>query len=312
MFTSNAVAAFLTSCQAAGLSPRTVSWYHYILDRFAEAHVDLPLQPEPIEAFLASVPGTQETRHGYYRTLKVLYHFTEERRRISNPMRTVHMKSPRPKAVRTLEIGELALMLSIVKSHRDRALFSLLIDTGIRIGEAANLRPQDIGSSSIWVEGKTGGREVPISDETCRHLEGLGDSRHVFVGRWGPLTRSGLYRIVSLALTSTGISGPKRGPHVLRHTFARQWIMAGGDIFSLQKMLGHSSMSMVRRYVNLWSVDVQAQHRRYSPLKAVAGALQLSLPASPLVGGPARGHAQGQQTTAPGPEGGAFQSLGRW
>jgi len=311
MFTANAVSAFLESCRAAGLSPRTVEAYQGVLGRFSEGCIDLPTEPEPIECFLASRQGTHETRYSYYRILKVFYHFTEERHGISNPMRTVRMKSPKPKAVRTLEIAELALMLSIVSSGRDLALLSLLIDTGIRIGEAANLRPQDIGSSSIWVEGKTGGREVPISDETRRLLEGIGDTSRVFRGRWGPLTRSGMYRIVRLALTSAGVAGPKRGPHVLRHTFARQWIMAGGDIFSLQKMLGHSSMSMVRRYVNLWAGDLAAQHRRYSPLKTVAGALQMPLSAGPQVGVLSCRPADLPQTLAPGAEGGYFRSLGR-
>ena len=311
MFTANAVADFLASSRAAGLSPLTLEWYGYILGRFSDAYVDLPTEPEPLEVFLASCPGNHETRHGYYRTLKVFYHFIEERRAIDNPMRTVRMKSPRPKAVRTLEIADIALMLSIVRSQRDRALLSLLIDTGIRIGEAANLRPQDIGSSSIWVEGKTGGREVPISDDVHRLLEGLGKKDHVFVGPRRPLSRAALYRIVRVALAAAGVVGPKRGPHMLRHTFARQWIMAGGDIFSLQKMLGHSSMSMVRRYVNLWAGDLAAQHRRYSPLKAVAGALQLPLSAGPQVGVLARRPADLPQTPAPGLEGGHFWSSGR-
>ncbi|WP_443111913.1 tyrosine-type recombinase/integrase [Alicyclobacillus sp. ALC3] len=56
-------------------------------------------------------------------------------------------------------------------------------------------------------------------------------------------------------------------PHTFRHTMAKYYILAGGDIFSLQKILGHSTLDMVRRYVELFSTDVQRQHRKFSFLE---------------------------------------------
>ena len=277
MRTDKAISDFLGSCRAAGLAPRTISWYASILERFSRAFDDLPQRPEPVEEFLGGIDASPETRHGYFRTLRALYNFTSQRNRIKNPIRLVRVKQPRLKPIRTLEISEVAFLIAGASDERGRALLTLLYDTGIRVGEVANLCHWDLGSFSIWVRGKTGGREVPISDETGRQLSDLGDGEHVFVGTQGPLTRSGLYRIVRLAMAKTGIRGTKRGPHVLRHTFARQWIMAGGDIFSLQKILGHTSLTMVRRYVELWAGDVRSQHRKYSPLKEVAGVLQMRL-----------------------------------
>ena len=277
MRTDKAVSDFQGSCRAAGLSPRTISWYSGILSRFQDRFDTLPERPEPIEEFLAELSYTQETRHGYFRTLRALYNFTAQRNRIRNPIRLVRVKQPKPKAIRTLELSEVVFLITGARDRRDQALLTLLLDTGIRVGEVANLCHWDLGSFSIWVRGKTGGREVPISEQTGRLLANLGDGEHVFIGSQGPLTRSGLYRIVRLAMARVGIRGHKRGPHVLRHTFARQWILAGGDIFSLQKILGHTSLTMVRRYVELWAGDVRAQHRKYSPLREVAGALQMRL-----------------------------------
>lgn len=68
-----------------------------------------------------------------------------------------------------------------------------------------------------------------------------------------------------------GIQGVRVSPHTFRHTFAKNWIVNGGDVFSLQKMLGHTTMEMVRRYVNLASEDVSRAHRSYSPADHMLG-----------------------------------------
>ena len=62
-------------------------------------------------------------------------------------------------------------------------------------------------------------------------------------------------------------SGVKRfHAHLCRHTFATNYLINGGDVFSLQQILGHTSLEMVRRYVNLASAQVRVQHRKFSPM----------------------------------------------
>ena len=53
--------------------------------------------------------------------------------------------------------------------------------------------------------------------------------------------------------------------HTFRHTFTKNWLMNGGDIFRLQKILGHKTLEMVRNYVNMTFRDIQTQHRKFSP-----------------------------------------------
>ena len=62
-------------------------------------------------------------------------------------------------------------------------------------------------------------------------------------------------------------SGVKRfHAHLCRHTFATNYLINGGDVFSLQQILGHASLEMVRRYVTLASAQVRVQHRKFSPM----------------------------------------------
>ena len=54
--------------------------------------------------------------------------------------------------------------------------------------------------------------------------------------------------------------------HLLRHTFTVNYLVNGGDVFSLQQILGHTTLDMVRRYINLTSTHVIAQHKQFSPV----------------------------------------------
>lgn len=58
----------------------------------------------------------------------------------------------------------------------------------------------------------------------------------------------------------------KTSSHLYRHTFAKQWILNGGDIFRLQKILGHSDLTVVKEYVNMFSNDLGKDFERFNPL----------------------------------------------
>jgi integrase/recombinase XerD len=66
--------------------------------------------------------------------------------------------------------------------------------------------------------------------------------------------------------TKAGITGVRVSNHTFRHFAAITWLRNGGDLFALQRLLGHSSLDMVRRYANYNDSDITKQHEKYSPV----------------------------------------------
>lgn len=59
--------------------------------------------------------------------------------------------------------------------------------------------------------------------------------------------------------------------HLCRHTFAVNYLMNGGDIFSLREILGHTTLEMVNHYLHFTSSQITAQHHKYSPMDKLYG-----------------------------------------
>jgi integrase/recombinase XerD len=85
-----------------------------------------------------------------------------------------------------------------------------------------------------------------------------------------PLTKNGIQQMVRRYGRRASISGTRCSPHTFRHTFSKNYLLNGGDIFSLQKILGHSSLASVRLYLNLFACDIKRQHQRFSPVDNLA------------------------------------------
>jgi site-specific recombinase XerD len=79
-----------------------------------------------------------------------------------------------------------------------------------------------------------------------------------------PLTENSVKLIFSRLARKSGVV--RLHAHLCRYTFATRFLVNGGDVFTLQQILGHSTLEMVRHYVNLASNHVVIQHQKYSPL----------------------------------------------
>jgi integrase/recombinase XerD len=168
-------------------------------------------------------------------------------------------------------------------ADRDRAMILLLLDTGVRASElcadpkrkAPGLFIQDVDQRNLTIKVMGKGdkeRIVPISHRTSkaiwRYLLSRPDAPTtdpLFTNqRGGPLTSSGLLQLIRRLGQRAGISNAH--PHRFRHTFAINFLRNGGNSLELQRLLGHSTLEMVKRYVALAQVDLENAHRRASPV----------------------------------------------
>jgi len=158
---------------------------------------------------------------------------------------------------------------------RDHTMIVLLLDTGIRLSELIQIELADLNleKRELRLQHRIKDHEqriVYLSPASVgalrRYLRDRGSltTERVFVNRdEKPLCSASFQTRLQVYSQQIGV---KVSPHRLRHTFARAWILNGGDPFSLQAILGHSDMNVVRGYVELWGHDVQRQHGKYSPI----------------------------------------------
>lgn len=160
--------------------------------------------------------------------------------------------------------------------YRDYVLLMILLDTGVRLRELTDIMLTDVSieDSYVRVFGKNQTyRHIPLSSTMkkalAKYLTVRGDSpsEHLFVSQDDtPLSKRGVQDRLTKYGKLAGIENVRVSPHTFRHTFATNYVKSGGDIFVLQTILGHSTLEMVRKYVRLYSPDLQRDHSKHSPL----------------------------------------------
>ena len=158
---------------------------------------------------------------------------------------------------------------------RDRAIILLLLDTGMRATELCRLRvyQADLKNQRLVVEGK-GDKErmLPISSRTAQALwkylatrssPPSGSILFATIHERG-LDRQQLRHLVERIGIRAGVDDVH--PHRFRHTFAITFLRNGGNVYALQRILGHSTMEMVKRYLSIAQVDIETAHRDASPV----------------------------------------------
>jgi site-specific recombinase XerC len=280
---------FLLDARARDLSEDTLDFYNRKLrplvrflvnDGLTQAGA---LTPRHLSRYLVSLRDTGMTPaniHTHARALRAFLHWLTDNELI-NPIISRQFKMPRaPVPTRDgFSTGQVDELLDAARRtptpERDTAILLLMADVGLRAGEIGRILDADCELDRIHVEGK-GRREryVPLAPQTrkaiTRWRRRRGDSEYLFITvRGDPFDRQTVYKLFRRLGSVTGISPCH--PHMMRRTTAVEWIRAGGDTFSLQGLLGHSSQTMTKVYVELADEDVAIKHRRLSLAERLKG-----------------------------------------
>lgn len=159
---------------------------------------------------------------------------------------------------------------------RDRLIILLLLDTGMRASELCAVTYADVNLSanSIKVHGKGRKDRLVYFGRNAAHLmwtfltprlKGSQPTDPIFtVQHDRPLTRNHLLKLLTRLGERAGV--PHVHPHRFRHTFAITYLRNHGGELTLQTLLGHSDLTMVKRYARLAQVDVANAHKTASPV----------------------------------------------
>lgn len=232
-------------------------------------------------------PGhlSPHTINGYLRALRAFWSWAQTEGFLQeNPFSRVRIPKAPKKIMPTFTEEQLRQLIAAIElgsplGHRDYAIILMLLDTGVRCSELAGLRLEDVNLEGrlAKVLGK-GSRErlVPIGARLQKALwryttfhrpEPATPRYHQFFLTVGgrPLTKDRVEAIVKHYGRKAGLSGVRVSPHTFRHTFAVMFLRNGGDVFSLQRIMGHSTLDVLRIYINMAQADINEAHRHHSP-----------------------------------------------
>ena len=297
---SQAIQGFFLTQQARRLSPHTIADYSHSLNKFKQFlekdYLFEDITSRHIELFIANLPHlSKKTLLNYYTGLSALWTWAVKERIASQHVpRTIDPPKPEQREVVPYSETDIRAMLSSLERsrryvrkgqkvqdraipfvERNRAIILLLLDTGIRAEELCSIKLHQLDKRNqrIRIFGK-GAKERYVSFSARTHQalwryfatrQDAKDDEHMFVVESGRrFQRSRLLDLLQTIGARAGVTAVT--VHRFRHTFAIQYLRNRGDPYTLQKMLGHSTLDMVKRYLAIAQADVEAAHRLASPV----------------------------------------------
>lgn len=280
---TSVTSAFIAHRQAANLSPDTIKAYQYQLRAFTEYSSAHRFRLQGLTA--ADIVGYFQARRTQGRPAPSLHQefaavhamltwALADRPEGDMVLRRVRWpKVPQP-MIEPFSVPDVRHLLAAAgrsqMPQRDRAILMVMADTGVRAAEICGVKDTDVRDGRMRVFGKGGKyRWVPLGPQA---LEAIAEWRHVrprtggylFVTRCRkPLSPRTLYDLFQRLGAKAGITDARCSPHTMRHTAATEWIKSGGDVRTLQKLLGHTAVGMTLRYVYASDDDVVKAHDKY-------------------------------------------------
>jgi len=228
------------------------------------------LQNQDFRSFLANQHDSNIANISNARAVSVLrsfFRYLNNSKKVLNSQ-IYNIKIPKipkslPKAIEEVDIDKIMELIKDFNQyewcyHRDLALVTLIYGTGLRLSEALSISKSDIHNEEfILIKGK-GGKErmVPILPIVLKRIDkylkicpyGISQYDPIFLGvRGGPYNPALFQKLIRRIRKSLKLPDYIT-PHAFRHSFATHLLQEGGDLRSIQELLGHASLSTTQRY----------------------------------------------------------------
>ena len=226
----------------------------------------------------------QQTINAYLRGYRAFGNYCEEKGLIDGFKCPIKEVEPNIKNVYTdKELQLLTVKPKVEKftEYRNYIIITLILATGARINTLINLRVKDVDIENGYINFNTTkthktiilGLEPKARKELSEYIthwrtQDTKPTDFLFCNEYGEqMTRGGLYHAIAEYNKKRGVE--KTSVHLLRHTFAKNWITSGGDLITLSRVLTHSDLEMSKRYANLYGEDVKAELEEHSTLSQI-------------------------------------------
>lgn len=300
---SKALDSFILSCRAAGLSKKTHGEYQRSLNHLViflgDPHIT-KIKADDLNRFIVSLQERKvrypkhsrrqpvqgalsvHTIHAYVRYIKRFFNWLEFEGKISTAQNVaIRLRKPRlpklpPKDISETDLRSLfnAARHSGKLAKRNVAILFVLVDTGCRVGGLVRLRVSDVDLENciaLFNEKGEKTRAVPFEDATRQALlawlaERPGQTDFVFSGREGQMSIHSVYHMINRLAKKAGVKG-RANPHRFRHTFAKDYLMHGGDFGTLADLMGHSDIKITKDSYSVFvTEELKRKHSQHSQL----------------------------------------------
>jgi len=275
------IEAFGLTLKVEGLRPHTISCYLRDAKRFVESVGETSpsdLKTDHVRRFLQAFGKTVSPRTvasaqlGLRRFFRFLVDEGEIKR---DPSATIRLKRYRTKPQPTYSPSEISVLIAACDTTtdagiRDRAMLTVLFDTGVRVGELVFMRMPNWDTNVVSVDGKTGVRIIPLGVTSQvairRYVRRWGIHQGLlWRGRRGVIKESGVFQMIRRVAARAGVEF--KGVHAFRRATAAQMKRLGMNDSDILEIMGWKDVTMLRRYTAAVSFELaQAAHSRFSPM----------------------------------------------